>query len=84
MKVRWEEWYIGVLGTTNLGETVEEEIKRRLRVTRRAERPRELRGLKAEGVENSRRAAYNAMEFMYPLNVGGLLEFTESRLRRIV
>lgn len=67
-----------------MGETVEEEIKRRLRVTRRAERPRELRGLKAKRVENSRWAAYNAMELMYPLNVGGLHDFSKSRLRRIV
>lgn len=67
-----------------MGEAVEEEIKRRLRVTRGAERPKEFRGLKAKRVENSRRAAYNAMEFMYPLNVGGLHDFSRSRLRRTV
>lgn len=63
---------------------MEEEIKRRPRVTRGAERPKELRGLRAKRVEHSRRAAYNAMEFMYPLNVGGLHNFSRSRLRRTV
>ena len=67
-----------------MGETVEEEIKRRVRATSGAERPKELRGLKEKRVENSGWAARSAMEFMCPLNVGGLHDFTRSRLRRIV